>query len=58
MEKRKLHKRFFAVAAVMLILCSIILTCMGTGVTAFADGKEDSSVMTDLFQDGTFNAND
>ncbi len=58
MEKRKLHKRFFAVVAVMLILCSIILTCMGTGVTAFADGKEDSSVMTDLFQDGTFNAND
>ncbi len=58
MEKRKIHKRFFAVSAVMLILCSIILTCMGTGVTAFADGKEDTGVMTDLMKDGTFNAND
>lgn len=55
MEKRNLHKRFFAVLAVMLLILPLFMTG-ATGVTAFAAESTYSSVITDLSKDENFSA--
>ncbi len=54
MEKRNLHKRFFAVLAVMFLMFPLFLTG-ATGVTAFAaESTAYTSVLTDLKKDESF----
>ncbi len=54
MEKRKLHKRFFAVLAVMLLILPLFLTG-AAGVTAFAAETGYTGALEDLQKDENFN---
>jgi len=54
MEKRKLHKRFFAVLAVMLLILPLFLTG-AAGVTAFAAETDYTDALEDLQKDENFN---
>lgn len=58
MEKRNNYKTLFAWLAVLLVLCSLLLTSNGAGVTAFAESTGYSYVLDDLCKDETFNTED